>query len=77
MGFRITNPHYREAAGVNEHAAGRDLKTLVGAGLLQPVGERRGRSYVRTLRLRAIEESVRVKRLITSPFEPTTPTSGP
>jgi len=77
MGFRITNPHYREAAGVNEHAAGRDLKTLVGAGLLQPVGERRGRSYVRTRRLQAIEESVRVKRLITSPFEPTTPTSGP
>jgi hypothetical protein len=32
---------------------------------------------VRTLRLQAIEESVRVKRLITSPFEPTSPTSGP
>lgn len=76
MGFRITNPHYREAADVNEHAAGRDLRALVQAGLLQPVGERRGRSYVRTLRLQAIEESVGVKRSLTDPFEPTSPTLG-
>jgi Fic family protein len=48
MGFRLRNPTYRELADVSEAVAGRDLKALVAAGLLEAVGERRGRSYLAT-----------------------------
>ena len=62
MGFRLRNATYREAADVSEAVAGRDLRAIADAGLLAAVGERRGRSYVATPRLRALEESIRQPR---------------
>jgi Fic family protein len=41
----IRNSGYRRVAEISELSASRDLKLLVEAGLLIPVGEKRGRSY--------------------------------
>jgi Fic family protein len=70
MRFRIRNADYREAAGVSDHIASRDLKALVDAGLLEPQGERRGRFYIATERLLLLGESIRKTRgPIEDPFE--------
>lgn len=69
LGFRLRNPTYREAADVSETVAGRDLKAIAAAGLLSAVGERRGRSYVATPLLTALEDSIRQPRTtIPDPF---------
>ncbi len=44
-GFRVRNSVYHEHAEVSEYAGGRDLKRLVDVGLLEPMGEKRGRFY--------------------------------
>jgi hypothetical protein len=70
MGFRLRNSVYRELAEVGETIAGRDLKALVKAGLLESRGERRGRSYVATDRLRLLDASIRQeRRQIGDPFD--------
>lgn len=77
MGFRLRNATYREAAEVNETLAGRDLKLIAEAGLIQPVGERRGRHYVAAPPLRLLEETIRQPRKpIEDPFVVTAPTLG-
>jgi Fic family protein len=63
MGFRLRNPTYREAAEVTDNVAGRDLKALVEAGLLESVGERRGRYYVRSEVLKVLESSIRQPKM--------------
>jgi Fic family protein len=69
MGFRLRNATYREAAEVTEAVAGRDLKALADAGLLQAVGERRGRFYVASPSVLALEQSIRQPRTqIDDPF---------
>ncbi|MBF6606656.1 MAG: Fic family protein [Chloroflexi bacterium] len=60
--FRLRNADYREVAEVNEHIAGRDLGRLVASGLLGAKGERRGRYYVATARLLALDASIRTER---------------
>ncbi len=69
MGFRVRNATYRTLADVNDSIAGRDLKLLVDAGLLEAVGERRGRFYRATPILIAMDQSVRqVRRPLEDPF---------
>jgi len=68
--FRLRNADYREAAEVNDNIAGRDLGRLVEVGLLAAKGERRGRYYVATPRLAALNESILAERKpIEDPFE--------
>jgi Fic family protein len=70
--FRLRNADYREAAEVSDTIAGRDLGRLVEAGLLATRGERRGRLYVATPRLIAMNDSIRAERKpVEDPF--TTP----
>ena len=54
IGYRVRNPLYRKAAEVSELTASRDLKSLVDQGLLIAKGERRGRYYIGSSRLREI-----------------------
>lgn len=61
-GQRIRNTGYRLHADVSAHTAGRDLKQLVEAGLLEPHGERRGRFYVGTDSLRRVRNEIRIAR---------------
>lgn len=69
MGFRLRNPTYREAADVTDSVAGRDLKALVEAGLLESVGERRGRFYIRSESLKVLEASIRQPKVeLENPF---------
>ena len=49
--FRVRNSTYQAHTDLSEYAGGRDLKRLVDAGLLEPMGEKRGRYYVATDRL--------------------------
>jgi hypothetical protein len=67
-GRLIRNPIYRNLAEsdgevVNELTATRDLAKLVEAGLLEPSGQRRGRSYTATPDLRDVWEAIRARRL--------------
>lgn len=72
LGMRVRNASYRVAADVNEQTATRDLKALANAGLLVGHGGARGRGryYVASPRLDALETGVRLPREpITDPFE--------
>ena len=66
--LRIRRASYRagvlaaEGNEISELTASRDLKALVDAGLLDPVGEKRGRLYVGTGTLREVWEKVRFPR---------------
>lgn len=66
MGFRMRNVNYRDVAEVTDSVAGRDLKAIAEAGLLHAVGERRGRFYVASPALQALEKSIRQPRV---PFD--------
>jgi Fic family protein len=59
LGYRVRNSRYRTDAGVSEVVASRDLKQLCEAGLLLPVGEKRGRHYVAADSLKAIRDEVK------------------
>jgi Fic family protein len=69
LGLRITNPRYRGDAEVTEFVASRDLKKLCELGLLEPRGEKRGRSYLGSKRLAAIRRKTRVASPIEDPYE--------
>ncbi|HEV2756224.1 MAG TPA: Fic family protein [Actinomycetota bacterium] len=69
-GFRVRNATYRPLSEVTEQTATRDLKQLVNAGLLVPKGERRGRHYVASDRLRELRgKSLEVRIPIEDPFK--------
>ena len=77
MGFRLRNAMYREAADVTDAMASRDLKALTESGLLQSIGERRGRYYVASPALKALEESIRQPReVLEDPFRKLPPNLG-
>lgn len=63
IGIRVRSARYRLAAEVSNQAATRDLGILVREGLLEPKGERRGRTYVRSAILQAIYTRTREPRM--------------
>lgn len=70
LGFRVRNATYREFAEVSLVVAGRDLRALSEIGLLVAQGQARGRYYVASDDLKALEASVRLDRTpIPDPFE--------
>ena len=70
QGLRVWNAQYRELADVSTVVAGRDLKQLADKGLLDPIGQRRGRHYLASGSLKAIEQSIREDQpRIADPFE--------
>ena len=54
LGYRVRRPGYVKRAGIEERTATRDLNQLVTAGLLDAVGQTRGRHYTASQRLRRI-----------------------
>ena len=68
MGFRLRNATYRavieasEGENISEQTASRDLKTLVNAGLLVAVGEKRGRFYIATGNVVAQQAAIKTRR---------------
>jgi len=69
FGYRVRNPSYREHTDVSALVASRDLKLLVEAGLLETVGERRGRYYVASERLRDLRTRHARRSHIADPFD--------
>lgn len=66
-GLRIRNATYRAVLGdsgeeITEQTASSDLRRLVEADLLEPVGERRGRHYVASRAVREIHQRIRADR---------------
>lgn len=68
MGFRVRRSDHMDYADVSERVATSDLRRLVDLGFLEAVGERRGRYYVGTDRLRSLAE--REPPHIQDPFGP-------
>lgn len=68
FGRRIRNSFYRKMAEVSDQIASRDLKKLTDVGLLIPQGERRGRVYVGSKKLKDIRASIREPRVEGDPF---------
>jgi DNA-binding transcriptional ArsR family regulator len=67
--FRIRNATYRVVTDVSETVAGRDLKSLVDAGLIVPKGDKRSRFYTASEALRRIREQTREPRFrLVDPF---------
>ena len=70
LGLRVRNATYRNFADVSLAVAGRDLKALSDAGLLVARGQARGRHYVASDALKALETPIRRDRKpIPDPFE--------
>jgi len=63
VGLTVKASRYRELAVVSALVASRDLAALVHEGLLTPIGERRGRTYVASESLRAIRQRTREERI--------------
>lgn len=62
LGLRIRRSSYIRHSHVEDRTATRDLQLLVDADLLDPTGERRGRTYSATGRLRAVRDEARRQR---------------
>jgi Fic family protein len=78
LGLRVRNATYRaglEDAGedpITEQTASRDFQRLVAAGLLSPVGEKRGRFYAGSAELTGLRREIiasRNRRDESDPFE--------
>ena len=77
MGLRLRRATYLKIAAesgsdISEQTAGRDLKALADAGYLEPHGERRGRYYLATTRLRDVWLGVRGSREVRDDADPFT-----
>ena len=69
LGLRVRNATYRNFAEVSLAVAGRDLRALHDAGLLVAQGQARGRHYLASDTLKALEVSIRRDRKpIPDPF---------
>lgn len=68
LGFRLRNSSYREVTKVtdgeqiSELTASRELKAMVDAGLLEPIGEKRARYYVGRPVVRDLHAAMRASR---------------
>ena len=59
IGLRVKSARYSVQADISAPVAAKDLKRLCDEGLLEPRGEKRGRTYVRSSLLLQIWDSVR------------------
>lgn len=62
IGLRVRRPTYVKRTGVEDKTATRDLTRLVDHGLLEAVGERRGRFYRANKPLVSLRHEMRVRR---------------
>lgn len=62
IGYRVRRPQYERDADIETGTAGRDLRLMMGAGLLGPKGEARARHYVGTPQLRSVWAEIKKGR---------------
>jgi Fic family protein len=63
IGLKVRRSAYERDAELEPGTAARDLRNLVSAGLLRPIGETKGRLYVATEELRAIRDEIAQGRI--------------
>jgi Fic family protein len=68
-GYKVRNATYRPVAEITNQIASRDFRAMVKSGLLEPVGEKRGRCYSASPELKAMREAIRRPRRIEDPFD--------
>jgi Fic family protein len=68
LGYKVRNPTYRKQADVTNQVAKYDLKNLADAGLLVPVGERKGRYYTAGPLVQELRQKTRSPRQEPDPF---------
>ncbi|MCL2090692.1 MAG: Fic family protein [Micrococcales bacterium] len=68
LGFRLRRSPYASQTGTDSRTASRDLKALVDAGLLRPVGATKGRHYVLGPQLDAVRTEVGPDDPVTDPY---------
>ena len=71
LGWRVRSVHYKNLADISQVVASRDLKEMIKAGFLIAIGEKRGRTYKASDRIREIAVRIREKepRGIPDPFQ--------
>ncbi len=69
LGWTIGNARYRADAEVGEFAASRDLRKLCALTLLEPIGEKRGRSYRPGPELVRLRKATRIDRPLEDPYD--------
>jgi len=73
LGYKIRNSSYRNQADVSLEVAGRDLREMVRAGLIESKGAKRGAYYVATESLRSIGQNAYEPFQETDPFAASRP----
>lgn len=68
-GYKVRNEQYREENSISGVVASRDLKQMCDLGLLEPVGEKRGRYYIAAPPLRDIRRKARDDRRSPNPYD--------
>ena len=66
--YRVRNATYRPLAQINNQIASRDFKLSAEVGLLVPVGEKRGRSYMAAPALGAMRSRTKLAKATEDPF---------
>lgn len=70
MGLRVINAIHRSHDEIGIDTASRDLRQMVERGLLQAVGERRGRHHVWSGSLRDVWQTIRSQRRVDDEVDP-------
>jgi len=68
-GYNVRNNRYRTDNDISDVVASRDLKRLCEAGLLEPIGEKRGRYYVAAKPLVEIRQRLRDRTRAANPYD--------
>lgn len=68
MGLKMTNSRYQRDVEVTKYVAGRDLKELADLGLLEPIGDKRGRYYMAGEELIAARADAEIHRPMPDPY---------
>lgn len=69
FGVRVRNSVYRTEHEISDVVASRDLKKLCELDLLTPVGEKRGRHYIATKKLRELRRETADTRRAADPYQ--------
>jgi Fic family protein len=76
FGLKIKNATYRAFSGISENLASRDLKLLVDKGILVSSGEKRGRVYESSPKMKEIRKATWQKFKLPEPFKAKLPQQG-
>lgn len=74
--YKVRNARYREENEISDVVASRDLRELSDLGLLEPIGEKRGRYYLAGKPLKKIREKLSDKSRAPNPYDVVRGTEG-